>query len=93
MSSCTCTIEINDMRPVGSMGVLGNMQIAYCPLHKAAPRLLAALEALLTAVESDMNDKADYDDLPCLICSGSQHLPGCEALEARAAIAEARGEG
>lgn len=68
---------------------------ANARLIRAAPALLAALEAL-----SEDMDRAggDRDGMPeCPWCKagpdGADHLTDCELIEARAAISKARGDG
>jgi hypothetical protein len=44
---CGCRADVT-VNPIGEYGALG---IRHCPLHKAAPALLAALKAAATELE------------------------------------------
>lgn len=55
-SECGCKVDY-DVSWSSAEPQRGNLRIAYCPLHLAAPRLLDALERALTRLEN----MEDYD--------------------------------
>ncbi len=94
---CGCSVSI----PVsGSYAGGPEDGIAYCPMHKAAPAMLKAL--INCEISMDIiNGEDGTAKRPCRFCLADQydgavgiiHDPeDCDILEARKAVAQARGQ-
>ena len=86
--ACTCTIRNH------------GRVIEFCPLHKAAPAMLEALEHCEGAMDR-LNGDTGTAKRPCWFCLADQYdgavgiihdAEDCEILEARKALAAARGK-
>jgi len=69
------------------------LAVQPCPLHAAAPDLLAALEGLTSSnADYAFSDEGDYMCVYCnrFLAGQDQHYPDCPILQARAAIAQAQ---
>ena len=74
--------------------------ITYCPMHKAAPEMRKALEHCEGAMDR-LNGDTGTAKRPCWFCLADQYdgavgiihdAEDCEILEARSALAAARGK-
>lgn len=60
--TCACTIRREYTR-INETYFSEHLEIAYCPLHQAAPELLKALTRLLRALEADIEGCPSMDVL------------------------------
>ena len=81
----TCRCKIKGWQSEGYWSE-EEIEIEYCPLHKAAPQLVEALESVLCYFDEAKDD--------CGLCNKGifmGHAEGCVILEVQAALRSAKG--